>query len=428
MKKQLFIAVAIFLLFKTQAQTWFVIPDTNFANYLHTIVPTAMQHDSLDTSNPLVTTTTHSINVYNKNISDLNGVQYFTSLTYLNCGGNPITNLPALSNNLTYLNCSSTFLPNLPILPSSLVHLYCQSNSFTSLPALPNSLTLLCCNTNSLTTLPALPSSLDTLICGENKLTNLPVLPSSLIDLWCGTNSLTTLPALPNLLAYLDCSYNNLTNLPTLPVSLTYLECALNSLSNLPILPNSLVVLDCDNNSLTTLPALPNSLRQLYCYRNSLTGLPVLPDSITNLNCEYNQVECFPFIPNTIPVSALHIDFNPFNCLPNYTKAMSSDTITYPLCAAGNTHGCAVAGINEIVNTNNQIKMYPNPSTGNFIIETDSEEKQIVNIYDVSGRVVLVKDIYGNTPFNLSSFPTGVYSVSIISSTHVFNTRMLLNN
>src|ERR1700756_284930 len=142
MKKQLFIAVAIFLLFKAQAQTWFVIPDTNFANYLHTIVPTAMQHDSLDTSSPLVTTITHTINVYNKNISDLNGVQYFTSLTYLNCGDNPITSLPALSNTLTYLDCSYTFLTSLPaVLPNSLIYFSCYHNQISNLPALPNSLT-----------------------------------------------------------------------------------------------------------------------------------------------------------------------------------------------------------------------------------------------------------------------------------------------
>src|ERR1700756_5141701 len=426
MKKQLFIAVAVFMLLKAQAQTWVTIPDTHFATYLRSIVPAAMHNDSLDISNPLVTTTTHSISVYNKNISDITGVQYFTSLTYLNCSDNPITSLPTLSSTLTHLDCSYTFLTNLPVaLPGTLKYLNCQNNSFTSLPALPNSLTLLYCGTNSLTTLPTLPNLMDTLACDGNKLTGLPALPNSIVLLSCFSNSLTTLPALPNSLQYLSCEGNSLTTLPILPTSLTFLNCALNSLAVLPTLPNVINFINCEDNPLKTLPALPASLRQLNCFRDSLTGLPTLPDSLISLDCRYNQIQCFPYIPKTIPPGELFIDFNAFNCLPNYTKAMGSDTITYPLCTAGNTHGCAVAGISQIVNNNYEITVYPNPSTGNFTL-TGAINIDEIKISNMLGQIVYQeKKSTPNSTLYLND--AGIYFVTTTISTETITKKITVN-
>jgi len=424
--KKLFTLFAIIFCLHTKAQTWVTIPDAHFVTYLHALVPAAMHGDSLDISNTLVTTTTHSISVYNKGITDLTGVQYFTSLTYLNCEDDPITSLPVLPNSLTYLNCSNTFLSSLPLLPSSLVYLNCQHNQISALPTLPNSINYLICSTNSLTTLPALPSSLDILVCSENLLTSLPVLPNSVVLLSCGANSLSILPALPNLLAYLDCGSNNLTTLPSLPNSLTILYCGLNSLSTLPALPNTLTFLDCEDNPLTSLPTLPNSLRELNCYRDSLTSLPVLPDSLAALDCRYNQIQCFPYIPKTIPPGELFINFNPFNCLPNYTKAMGPDTITYPLCAAGNTHGCnTTTGINKIAELA-QLNIYPNPAQNNFTVEVSTNDKQTISIFDVNGKQVLSQTITGTTNIDANNFNAGVYNINIANSAGVANKRLVI--
>ena len=119
MKKFLLIALLICIK-QINAQTYVAIPDSNFVHYLKTIVPTAFKGDSLNTSSTLVTTTTDSISVSSYSITNLSGIQYFTSLTYLECGTNSLTTLPALPNTLTYLDCSYNFLDSLPVLPNSL--------------------------------------------------------------------------------------------------------------------------------------------------------------------------------------------------------------------------------------------------------------------------------------------------------------------
>ncbi|MHB8261577.1 MAG: T9SS type A sorting domain-containing protein [Bacteroidia bacterium] len=203
------------------AQTWVTIPDANFVTYLQSIIPAAMSGNQMDTSSALVTTTTHSINVQSLGIANISGVQYFTSLTYLNCNGNSLASLPALPNSLTYLNCSSNSLAVLLVLPTSLTYLDCgYTHTLTTLPALPTSLQALHCDFNFLTTLPALPDSLISLECSSNHLTSLPALPNTLIILVCEYNSLITLPALPNSLQSLDCANNNITCFPTFPNSI----------------------------------------------------------------------------------------------------------------------------------------------------------------------------------------------------------------
>ncbi len=147
--------IALLVCFEqVNAQTSYVaIPDSGFVHYLKTIVPNALKGDSLNTSSTLVTTYTPNINVsnYYPRIANLNGIQYFTSLTYLNCYNNSLTSLPALPNTLAYLECENNGLMNLPSLPNTLHYLYCSNNLLTSLPTLPNSLRTLYCNGNSLT-------------------------------------------------------------------------------------------------------------------------------------------------------------------------------------------------------------------------------------------------------------------------------------
>src|ERR1019366_6595103 len=101
------------------AQTWVTIPDANFVTYLQSIIPAAMSGNQMDITNTLVTTTTHSISAYGRAISSFIGIQYFTSLTYLDCSSNNLTSLPLLPTTLTFLNCSyNTYLTSLPPLPN----------------------------------------------------------------------------------------------------------------------------------------------------------------------------------------------------------------------------------------------------------------------------------------------------------------------
>jgi type IX secretion system substrate protein len=365
------VCIALLLSIKQANAQTVTIPDVNFAAYLQSIIPAAMSGNQLNTSSTLVTTTTHSINVANKSIANLSGVQYFTSLTYLNC----------------------------------------DSNTLTSLPTLPN--------------------TLQTIFCINNYLDSLPVLPTSLQTIICRSNLLSKLATLPTLLTYLDCALNYITTLPALPNALTQLYCYNNSLTSLPALPASLQILYCDNNSLASLPALPNSLNTLYCNDNFLTSMPTLPNALQTLYCQSNSIACFSTFPNSI--TTLDIDPNPYYCLPNYIAAMSAYDLTIPPCSSSNPSNCGVAGIKQVTGNNAQITVYPNPASSSIQVSfSDIIEQASISMYDVNGKLVLSKSL---TPtlskgervaVDISSLPEGVYNISLSTQQGVTNKRVVI--
>ena len=173
------------------------------------------------------------INVNNKNIVSLKGIEYFTALTELKCN----------SNNLTTLDVSNN---------TSLTKLVCSNNQLTTLDVTKN-------------------TSLIYLHCYKNQLTTLDVSKNTALkELYCYNNQLTTL----------DVSKNT---------ALTKLHCSYNQLTTLDVSKNTaLIHLACSNNQLTTLDVSKNTaLIYLYCYNNGIRGegmttlvnsLPVIPE------------------------------------------------------------------------------------------------------------------------------------------------------
>ena len=137
-----------------------------------------------------------------------------------------------------------------------------------------------------------------------------------------------------------------------------------------------------------------------------------------------NNIICFPVFPNSI--TDIIIYSNPFTCLPNHIIAMDSTTLATPLCTSGNTNGCAVAGINKIIDINNQIVIYPNPTQTNFTIETTSTDKQTLQIFDVNGKLVLLQTINGKANIDASNLAEGVYNLSLINPSSVVNKRLVI--
>jgi len=91
------------------------IPDTNFKNYL-------VNNPSINTNSDgeiqvsEASAFTGWINVHNKDISDLTGIEEFTSLIYLYCYDNQLTSLDVSScSALTYLYCNDNQLTRLDI-------------------------------------------------------------------------------------------------------------------------------------------------------------------------------------------------------------------------------------------------------------------------------------------------------------------------
>jgi len=126
-------------------------------------------------------------------LTSLRGIEYFISLTYLDCGFNQLTSLDISKN-------------------KSLDTLLCWYNQLTSLDVSKNTL-------------------LKTLMCGDNKLTSLDLSQNTaLISLCCDHNQLTTLDVSKNtVLIWLSCFDNQLTTLDVSKnMALTWFFCHYN--------------------------------------------------------------------------------------------------------------------------------------------------------------------------------------------------------
>ncbi len=324
MKKTLLILMLALISWSVNSQT-VAIPDVHFASWLQTNYPGCMSGNYLDTTCSSIQSTTH-IDLRRDSIADLTGIQYFSNLTYLDCGYNLISFIPSLPSSLNYFSCDSNQLSTLPSLPNSLTYISCEFNNLSNLPSLPSALDTLMCGRNSITSIPALPGGLKILSCYQNQLTSIASLDSSLVELTCYNNLLSNLPAIDTALKILRCGINQLTSLPALPNGLTDLICYSNQLHTLPALDSSLVMLDCSSNMLDSLPALPNLLATLICSGNSnLAYLPALNNSLVSLTCVSDSLIVLPTLPASL---------NLLNCSANYLSVLPAlpSALTYLAC------------------------------------------------------------------------------------------------
>ncbi len=251
------------------------IPDTNFKNALLSLENAEggklvdMDGDGILTAKDAKAWNEYykgkdvEFNVSYKFIKSLKGIEYFTSLTSLNCMGDELTSLDLshntalkslqirgnyelvldlskISETLTWLDCSATATKELDLSKqTALEYLNCESNKMERLDVSNN-------------------TALKTLICCDNELTELDVSRNVALDyLNCATNKLTSLDISKNpALTYLNCNYNNVLrsiNFGDSP-ALEELRCQSNQLKELDLSKfASLSLLDCGYNQMTTL-------------------------------------------------------------------------------------------------------------------------------------------------------------------------------
>ena len=203
------------------SQILYPLVDLNFLAHLQENYPQTIVNDSLNIN---ATAGITFMYISELELTDIDGIKFFTDLNFLICNSNQLTSLPELPQSLISIECIQNQLTSLPELPQSLKYLYCWGNQLTSLPEMPQNLLGLYCSQNQLVTLPQLPEGLSTLSCYDNLLTILPEIPEELRGLYCSENQLAILPEIPQGLEELDCSNNQLTNLPELPELLIYLD------------------------------------------------------------------------------------------------------------------------------------------------------------------------------------------------------------
>ena len=248
------------------------------------------------------------INVANKEIESLVGIEAFVNLVELDCSLNSLSSLDVSHNtNLEILNCWRNSLTELNVSQNGILeYLSCSVNSLTELDISHNeNLFELDCVKNYLTELNiSHNANLKTLDCSQNSLTELDVTQNpNLEELNCSNNSLTSLDVNHNEnLFELRCDYNSLTELSvSLNNLLKTLDCGNNPLMELDISPNTdLRYLNCSSNSLTELDVSHNYfLSTLICSNNSLTKLEVSQNEfLTTLNSSSNPLHELDVIEN----------------------------------------------------------------------------------------------------------------------------------
>ena len=240
------------------------------------------------------------IDVDDKGISDLTGIEHFTVLNYLHCISNKLTSLDVSNNSvLIDLHCGYNQLTSLDVSNNTALELlWCDFNQLKILDVSKNiALRDLKCERNQLTSLDVSNNTkLIELYCYENQLTSLDISNNSnLIDLICGYNQLASLDVSKNtILEYLSCYNNQLTSLDVSNNNyLTYLICNNNQLASLEIGEiTALKKIMCSDNQLTTLNVSNyTALEELSCYNNYLKTLNVSNNtSLKNLFCYNNHL------------------------------------------------------------------------------------------------------------------------------------------
>ncbi|MDI1355839.1 MAG: T9SS type A sorting domain-containing protein [bacterium] len=423
------ISFLVFLVFfqLLKSQTYVLIPDFRFASYLRAFyVPAAMKGDSLDISHPLVTTGTKSIVVRNPvyspamdgGVKDINGIQYFKALTYLDCSLNQsLTALPVLPQQLTDLICKGTSIKTFPALPKTLINFDCSYARVRTLPALPASLLYLNCDFDSLKTLPVLPGTLRILYCRANLLNSLPARPASLRDIDFSYNFITTVPKMPDSLFVLDCSSNSVVALPSpLPSALKILRCDSNSISCLPLLPATLKALNCSWNPLTNLPTLPSALEELYCIEARINCFPEFPASI--LPAYSLPLETGPAYLRY----SIRIEGNPAKCVPNHLpECMRPQELAMPLCTPDQCSEVEREGSCGV-----ELALYPNPTHGTFTIQLDKPMSATAQVYDLNGNLILEQSGNKKLVINSGFIADGLYLVRISTEEGIFNKKVII--
>ena len=249
------------------------------------------------------------IEIPEMNISDLTGIEYFTSLTELYCYSNELTALDLSQNTaLRTLSCSYNQLTDLDLSRNTdLDCLDCKENQLTNLDVSRNTaLGYLDCEGNQLTSLDVSNNTVLTVLnCGSNMLTGLDISWNTDLEIfYCYNNQLSYLDISQNIaLTDIDCGSNQLTSLDVSQrTGLTKLYCAANQLTSLNVSQNTkLTELGCSENRLTSLDVSRNTaLWGLYCDSNQLIDLDVSQNTALNqLVCSANEFESLDVSQNT---------------------------------------------------------------------------------------------------------------------------------
>ena len=268
----------------------------------------------------------------NKNINNVEGIEFFTALTELDCSNNQLMELDVSSSKgLTTLNCSNNMLSSLDLNQNpALTTLDCNWNALESLNVSScSALTTLYCYANRMEALDLSGcTALTELVCRSAHLVSLTISgKTALTTLDCRNNEITTLsvtdcPALTSVLfTGNDLKSLDLSGCPALTgvnfsdsVNGGDLETA--DLSGCI----ALTEVNCTDRNIVSLDLSGcASLKTVYCFNNKLTSLDVSGcTALTSLDCSINSI------------SALDVSDSPALCdAITLGEKSGTDIVTY---------------------------------------------------------------------------------------------------
>ena len=342
------------------------IPDPNFKN--------ALIDEGVDTNNDGEIQVSEAeavlnLNVNDRNISSLEGIQSFINLEELHCSSNQLSTLDmSLNINLKRLTCIFNELSNLNVTQNlNLIYLWCQDNQLSDLDVSQNlSLETLKCSYNPLSSVDVTQNvNLLRLDCGSNQLIELDVSQNLNLEfLSFDDNLLCSIDLTQNLsLEALTCRNNQLINLDlSQHVALEYLECAENQLT-------SLYINNGNNHNLQTMISTGNV---------SLTCIQVDDENATRPDCQGFPLEGW--------------------CKDSWTS-YSED--------------CRL-GITELKNLN--LNLYPNPAQNElFITAQNTTENLKIKIFNIEGKLLSAQSItlQDQKAIDVSQLLNGIYFLNI---------------
>jgi len=244
---------------------------------------------------------------------------------------------------------------------------------------------------------------------------------------------------------------NELTELDIMAnTELVWFDCASNKLSGLDVTANTkLTTLRCINNQLTSIDVSKNiALNGLVIKDNYLTELDVSNNTdLTWLDCENNQLTSL-YLSNNPNLQYLYVDNNQLASVNlkngnatnfkelkvvgnNSLTCIQVDDIDYATyywqvsmdANASFSLNCGATSSRDFAQSD--ILIYPNPSSGHFIVSGLPLKSFHFNVFNMLGSRVYTNHIHQNTyNIDLSHLPTGIYFVNISNGEEAFTHKI----
>lgn len=395
------------------------IPDPNFKNFL-------LNNSLINLNNDLeielveAETFNGSIDCSSLSIESLEGIEYFSNITSLNCSNNEIIALDVSAcSNLEFLQAESNLLVSLNVSSlENLSFLRAGSNELIDLNLFDNlNLDFVDCGYNNLSILTLPPNSIITSLNIEgNNLAFLDVqnLPD-IQALFASFNELTELDC-SNLVSLetLGCADNNLNTLNLSNCSsLISLNCLSNELESLDLASCvNLAIIQCALNNFTFLNFDNNPhLTQFIGYDNPYLEAISIQNGSNNLISSFIATNC----PNLLCVQVDDVE----NAEQNWTEV--------PTQAVFSISCSSILDVHSEVSLSNPSIYLNTPNRNLFISELPIDCN--LYIFDIQGRVLSeISNISSKTQeISLVPFPTGLYFFVVTSEVGTFSWRFIID-